>query len=474
MIIREHKDFYVEQLYTNCLAEAAYYIESDGEAAIVDPLRDIEPYINLAKKRGAKIKYVLETHFHADFVSGHLDLARKTGATIVYGPNANPNYEVYVAKDGERLKLGKLEIEVVHTPGHTPESTVYVLYDPEGKPYAMFTGDTLFIGDVGRPDLAVKSDLTERDLAGLLFDSLQKLKKYPDDVLVLPAHGPGSACGKQIGQETVSTLGEQKRTNYAMLIEDKEKFIEAVVDGLLPPPKYFFYDATVNKKGYDPIDDIVERNYVFLSVEDFEEEMKKPDVIILDSRPRTEVYKTGIIEGSINIGLDDNFAVWVGGLLDPNTPLLIVAPENRERETIVRLARVGYENVNGILAGGITNWKNHGKSTVPVNVIPPSKIKEYVEEKGFKVLDVRRLNEYNREHIEGAIHIDLLELWDRMNELDKNEKYLVHCQGGYRACTALTMLLNKGFKPENLANIRGGMNAILEEKAYPVVEAELA
>ena len=459
MVIKELPDLYVEQLYTNCLAEAAYYVESNGEAAIIDPLRDIEPYINLAKKRGAKIKYVFETHFHADFVSGHLDLARRTGAKIIYGPNANANYDIYVAKDGEKFKLGKVEIEVIHTPGHTPESSVFLLYDPEGKPYAMFTGDTLFIGDVGRPDLAVKSDLTERDLAGMLYDSLQKLKKYDDNILVLPAHGPGSACGKAIGQETVSTLGEQKRTNYAMLAENKEDFIASVIEGLLPPPKYFFHDAKINKLGYDPIDDIVEKNYVFLSVEDFAKEMQKEGVLILDSRPRTEVYKTGIIEGSINIGIDDNFAVWVGGLLEPNTPLLIVAPENRERETVIRLARVGFENVIGILAGGIVNWKNHGHPTVPVSAIPPTKVKEYIEDKNYKVLDVRRLNEYEREHIQGAINIDLLELWDKMDELDKNDKYLVHCQGGYRACTAMTMLMANGFKSENLVNLKGGMNA---------------
>ncbi len=471
MIIKEQKDFYVEQLYTNCLAEAAYYIESDGEAAIVDPLRDIEPYINLAKRRGAKIKYVFETHFHADFVSGHLDLARQTGAKIIYGPKAQADFDIYVAQDGEKFKLGKMEIEVIHTPGHTPESSVFLLYDPDGKPYAMFTGDTLFVGDVGRPDLAVKSDLTERDLAAMLYDSLQKLKQYDDDILVLPAHGPGSACGKAIGQETVSSLGEQKKTNYAMLAENKEEFVNVVVEGLLPPPKYFFYDAKINKTGYDPIDDIVEKNYVFLSVEDFAEEMKKEGVVILDTRSRTEVYKTGIIPGSINIGLDDNFAVWVGGLLDPETPLLVVAPENREREAVIRLARVGFENVLGLLAGGIINWKNHGHPTVPVSAVPPVEVKEYIN-KGYKVLDVRRLNEYNREHIEGAIHIDVLELWDRMNELDKNEKYLVHCQGGYRACTAITMLLSRGFSSENLANLKGGMGALLEEKAYPVVTGE--
>ncbi|MFZ1824218.1 MAG: MBL fold metallo-hydrolase, partial [Chitinophagales bacterium] len=357
---------YIEQMYTNCLAAAAYYIESNGEAAVIDPLRETDPYIEKAKSRGAKIKYVFETHFHADFVSGHIDLARKTGATIVYGPEAATEYSVYNAKDGEEFKLGAITFKVLHTPGHTLESSCYLLSDENGKPHSIFTGDTLFVGDVGRPDL-LDGYMTKEELANMMYDSLNnKIKVLADDVIMYPAHGPGSACGKSMGAETYSTIGIQKKTNYALQPMSRENFILKVTEGLSAPPAYFFKDAAINKKGYDAIDDVMKRNTSLLTVAEFEDAIDH--AIILDTRVADE-FEKGFIPGSLNIGLDGMFAVWVGSLVDIHKPILVVTSPGKEEESILRLARVGYEHVEGVLNGGIESWKNAGKTIDKVKSI---------------------------------------------------------------------------------------------------------
>ncbi|MFN3939583.1 MAG: MBL fold metallo-hydrolase, partial [Chitinophagales bacterium] len=366
---------YIEQMYTNCLAEAAYYIESNGEAAVIDPLRETDPYIEKAKSRGAKIKYVFETHFHADFVSGHIDLARKTGATIVYGPKAATEYSVYNAADGEEFKLGAITFKVLHTPGHTLESSCFLLSDANGKQHAIFTGDTLFVGDVGRPDL-LDGFMSKEELASMMYDSLnKKIKPLADDVIVYPAHGPGSACGKSLGKETFSTIGIQKKTNYALQPMSREEFIAQVTEGLSAPPAYFFKDAAINKNGYAAIDDVMQQNTKMLSVAEFEN-ARTEDVIILDTRVASE-FEKGFIPGSINIGLDGMFAVWVGSLIDIHKPLLIVAQPGKEHESVLRLARVGYEHVTGVLQGGIDAWVNAGKPVEQVRSIQADEVKNY-------------------------------------------------------------------------------------------------
>ena len=345
---------YIEQLYTSCLAEAAYYIESEGEAVIIDPLRETEPYIELAEKRGAKIKYVFETHFHADFVSGHIDLAKKVNATIVYGPQANTNYKVYNAKDGEEFKVGKLTLRVLHTPGHTPESSCYLLLDESEKEHAIFTGDTLFVGDVGRPDL-LDGVMTKEELASMMYDSLnKKIKTLPDDVIVYPAHGPGSACGKNIGKETFSTIGEQKKFNYALKDMSREEFIKELTEGILPPPQYFFEDARINRMGYDPIELVMKENRKPLTLQAFKAEVAK-GALILDTRMPDD-FEKGFVPGALNIGLNGQYAVWVGTLIDIKQPLVLITEVGKEDESILRLARVGYENVIGYLEGGVAAW----------------------------------------------------------------------------------------------------------------------
>ncbi len=344
---------YIEQLYTNCLAEAAYYIESEGEAAIIDPLRETEPYIELAARRKSKIKYVFETHFHADFVSGHIDLARKVNAPIVYGPMAQTQYQVVNAKDGQEFKIGKLTLRVLHTPGHTPESSCFLLLDEQGREHAIFTGDTLFVGDVGRPDL-LDGVMSREELAGMLYDSLNRhIKTLPDHVIVYPAHGPGSACGKNIGKETHSTIGEQKKFNYALKDQSREAFIQELTSGILPPPQYFFEDARINKQGYDPIDEVIDRNSRALIFEQVDSLVRK-GTLVLDTRPADE-FEKGFIPGSINIGLNGQFAVWVGTLIPIDQPVVLVTMPGKERESVLRLARVGYEKVEGYLQGGIGN-----------------------------------------------------------------------------------------------------------------------
>ena len=447
---------FIEQLYTNCLAEAAYYIESDGEAAIIDPLRETSPYIEKAISRDAVIKYVFETHFHADFVSGHIDLANRTGAKIIYGPEANTNYAVINAKDGEEFQVGKIRIKALHTPGHTLESTCYLLIDEDGKHHCIFTGDTLFVGDVGRPDL-LDGIMTKEVLASKMYDSLNtKIKVLSDDVIVYPAHGPGSACGKSMGKETFSTIGIQKKTNYALQEMTREEFIVAVTDGLSEPPHYFFEDARINKTGYDSIDSIIKKNTVALTIDAFEKEIQK-GALILDTRI-ADHFEKGFIPGSLNIGLNGMFAVWVGTLIDINKPLLLITDIGKEEESVLRLARVGYENVIGYLDGGIAVWEDAGKQITTVNSINADDIKEYYGENEYTILDVRKPSEFETEHVKGAINIQLSEIENRLQELYTNKKYIIHCAAGYRSMMAASILKNNGF--ENFMNVAGGWNSI--------------
>lgn len=453
---------YIEQIYTGCLAQGAYYIESEGVSAVIDPLRESSPYINRADSRNAKIKYIFETHFHADFVSGHLDLAKKTGAMIVFGPTAQTKYESYIAKDGEVFEIGKIKIKVLHTPGHTQESTTYLLIDENGKYHAIFSGDTLFIGDVGRPDLAVKSDLTKEDLASMLYDSLQsKIMPLEDDILVYPAHGAGSACGKKMSKETVDFLGTQKRTNYALLAPDKESFVKQVLDGIMPPPPYFPINAKMNKEGYESFDSVMQKGKVALSPEMFEEIVNANSALMLDSRYQQEFNKA-FIPNSVNISLDGQFAPWVGALIpDVSQPIVLIAEESRLDETMMRLARVGYENILGYLEGGIESWKKAGKETDSINSLSPIELKNKFEAGEIKtILDVRKPSEYEVSHIPGAINFPLDFINDRMHELDKEANYVLHCSGGYRSMTTASILKSRGF--ENVVDVDGGFSAIAD------------
>jgi hydroxyacylglutathione hydrolase len=456
---------YIEQLYTNCLAEAAYYIESNGEAAIIDPLRETTPYIAMAEKRGARIKYVFETHFHADFVSGHIDLARKVDAPIVYGPSAETSYKVYNAKDGEVFKLGKLKIKVLHTPGHTPESSCFLLLDETGKEHAIFTGDTLFVGDVGRPDL-LDGVMTREDLASLLYDSLnKKIKTLPDDVIVYPAHGPGSACGKNIGKETFSTIGEQKKFNYALKDIDRATFIERVTEGILPPPQYFYEDARINKEGYDPLEKIIAENTKPLTVKAFQQ-MVHAGATILDTR-KADDFEKGFVPGAINIGLNGQFAVWVGTLIDINKDIVLVTESGKEEESVLRLARVGFEKVRGYLDGGMSAWDQQADT---VTSISAGDMKTEIK-KGMQVLDVRKPGEWNTSHLKDATFLPLADFPEILTSLDKHQSYVVHCGGGYRSMTAISIMKNKGFT--NLINVYGGFGA-MQDAGLPIVTEEVA
>lgn len=444
---------YVEQLYTNCLAEAAYYIESNGEAAIIDPLRETQPYVDLAAKRGARIKYVFETHFHADFVSGHIDLAKETGASIVYGPMANPKYDVIVAVDNQEFDLGKIKIRVLHTPGHTPESSCYLLLDEKGREHAIFTGDTLFVGDVGRPDL-LDGVMSREELAGMLYDSLEhKLKVLPDHVILYPGHGPGSACGKNIGKETVSTIGDQKKFNYAMKAVPKEEFIRQVTEGILPPPQYFFEDARINKYGYESIDVVLNENSKPLSQDQFRKAVDN-GALILDTR-KADDFEKGFIPGSLNIGLNGQYAVWVGTLIDIKQPLVLVSDLGNEREAVLRLARVGYENVLGYLEGGIQAWDEKKDSVHSIHAAELPAIME----KGADVLDVRRPGEWNMSHLKEAQFTPLSDMPENISQLDRHRTYVVHCGGGYRSMTAISLMKREGFT--NLINVYGGFTAMV-------------
>jgi glyoxylase-like metal-dependent hydrolase (beta-lactamase superfamily II)/rhodanese-related sulfurtransferase len=460
----------VEQIYTGCLAQGAYYIESKGEVAIIDPLREVRPYIKRAKLDDAKIKYIFETHFHADFVSGHVTLAKETGATIIYGPNANPTFDALIAKDQQEFKLGDTTIIALHTPGHTMESTTYLLRDENGADYAIFSGDTLFLGDVGRPDLAQKMGvLTERDLAGFLFDSLrEKIMPLADDVIVYPAHGAGSACGKNMMKETVDTLGNQKKMNYALRPDmTKEEFIEEVIDGLLPPPQYFPLNVKLNKEGYEDIQDILKRGTTALSPKAFEAAANETGAIVLDVRHQDEFAK-GHIPRAIFIGLDGSFAPWVGALIaDVQQPLLLVAPKGMEKETITRLSRVGFDNTLGYLEGGFEAWKNAAMEYDTVSQITAEELKQEMEDSNKAVFDVRKNNEYLSEHALNAYNTPLDYLNDHLAEFPDNKTFYVHCVGGYRSMIASSILKSRGI--HNLIDLKGGFTAI-KESGIPVSE----
>jgi glyoxylase-like metal-dependent hydrolase (beta-lactamase superfamily II)/rhodanese-related sulfurtransferase len=450
----------VEQIYTGCLAQGAYYIESKGEAAVIDPLREINPYMEKAKRNGAKIKYVLETHFHADFVSGHIDLAKATGATIIYGPNAKPSFEARIAEDGEKLQLGDLTIQVLHTPGHTMESTTYLLRDGGGKEYAIFTGDTLFIGDVGRPDLAAKSTFTQEDLAATLYDSLQnKIMPLADEVLVYPAHGAGSACGKNMSKETYDTLGHQKQTNYALRAGlTKEQFVKEVTDGLLPPPAYFPINVRMNKEGYDAIDEVLNRGLHALSPDAFETAANETGALILDTR-KPEVFSQSFIPNAINIGIDGSFAPWVGTLIpDVKQLILLVTDKGREEEVVTRLARVGYDYAIGYLDGGLDAWQKAGKETDRIESIPATELAERLKQSPLEVVDVRKPTEYETGHMENASNVPLDYINDHMAELNKKSELYLYCAGGYRSMITASILKARGF--EKLVNVEGGFKAI--------------
>ncbi|MFN2423766.1 MAG: rhodanese-like domain-containing protein [Cryomorphaceae bacterium] len=452
----------VEQIYTGCLAQGAYYIESKGEAAIIDPLRETAPYIDKAEANGSKIKLVLETHFHADFVSGHVDLAKQTGAKIIYGPNANPGYEAHVAEDGEEFKVGDLTIRALHTPGHTMESTTYLLLDESGKEYAVFTGDTLFLGDVGRPDLAVKTDLTEEQLAEHLYESLRnKIMTLSDDVIVYPGHGAGSACGKNMRKETVGSIGEEKATNYALRADmTKEEFVKEVTDGLMPPPSYFPKNVMMNKDGYESINEVLTRGMQALSPAAFEAAANGTGALILDTRA-PEVFAEGFIPNSVSIGIDGGFAPWVGAMIpDIKQPILIVADEGREEEVVTRLARVGYDNSIGFLDGGFPAWKAAGMDTDSIESISATEFAERQKSLKPLVIDVRKPSEYLSEHVIDAENIPLDFINDRMAEFSKDKTQYLHCAGGYRSMIAASILKSRGY--DNLVNVAGGFAAIAE------------
>jgi hydroxyacylglutathione hydrolase len=448
---------YIEQLYTNCLAEAAYYIESEGEAAVIDPLRETAPYLELARNRKSKIKYVFETHFHADFVSGHIDLARKANATIVYGPVAATGYEIYSAKDNEEFLIGKIRIKVLHTPGHTPESSCYLLIDETGRQHAIFTGDTLFVGDVGRPDL-LDGIMTQDALAGMMYDSLNtKIKTLPDDVIVYPAHGPGSACGKNIGKETFSTIGEQKRTNYALQPMTREEFIKRLTDGILPPPAYFFEDARINKEGYEPVEDVISQNNKPLTPSEFTKAVAN-GATILDTR-KADDFEKGFVPGSINIGLNGQFAVWVGTLIDIKKKIVLVTEPGKEEESVLRLARVGYENVLGYLQGGVEGWPSKLSTIRSIQATELNRIADVT------VLDVRKPGEWNSGHLRNAMFLPLSGFPENFKSLDPSKPYVVHCGGGYRSMTAISIMKNYGFN--DLINVYGGFGA-MEKAGLPL------
>jgi glyoxylase-like metal-dependent hydrolase (beta-lactamase superfamily II)/rhodanese-related sulfurtransferase len=453
----------VEQIYTGCIAHAAYYIENNGEAAIFDPLREVEPYINRANKDNAKVKYVFETHFHADFVSGHLDLASKTGAQIVYGPTAKPGFEAIIAEDNQLFKVGNYTVKVIHTPGHTMESTTYLLIDEKGKEHGIISGDTLFIGDVGRPDLAqhVIADLTEDMLAGYLYDSLHtKILPLSDDLIVYPNHGAGSACGKKMSKETTDTLGNQKKTNYALNTNlSKEDFKKELLSGLTTPPAYFPKNVIMNITGYDSLDTVLKRGLTPLSVTEFEKTINNDSVLILDCR-RAEEFANGFIPDSLNIGLESNFAMWVGELVsDIKQKIVLVCPEGKEEEAIIRLARVGYDHAIGYLSGGFEAWKSASRPYETSERISAKSFAEQFDNGNSIVIDVRKVSEFESEHVENAINIPLNQLEKNIREIPSKQFYL-HCAGGYRSMIAASILQARGFR--NFSEIEGGYKSIAE------------
>lgn len=453
----------IEQIYTGCLAQGAYYIESNGEVAIIDPLREVTPYITRAANDSAQIKYIFETHFHADFVSGHVTLAKETGATIVYGPNADPTFEALIATDGQEFKIGELTLKVLHTPGHTMESTTYLLKDKNGKDYAIFSGDTLFLGDVGRPDLAQKAaDMTQEDLAGLLFDSLRsKIMPLADEVIVYPAHGAGSACGKNMMKETVDTLGNQKKMNYALRADmTKDEFISEVTHGLLPPPKYFPLNVKMNKEGYEDIREVLKRGANALSPEEFEILANETEAVILDVRHQKEFVK-GHIPRSIFIGLDGDFAPWVGALIaDVKQTILLVTPEGREEEAVTRLSRVGFDQTIGYLKGGYDAWEKAGKETDTITSFSAEALKEKISQKNATVFDVRKESEYLSEHLLNSENTPLDSINNYLSTFPENKTFYVHCAGGYRSVIAASILKSRGI--HNLVDVAGGFDGLKE------------
>lgn len=462
---------FIKQLYTGCLSEAAYYIESNGEAAVIDPLRDIDEYLALATERKSTIKYIFETHFHADFVSGHLDLSKATGATIVYGPGTETKFPVHIAKDGEAFRLGSLSIEVLHTPGHTLESSCYLLKNEQGRDYCLFSGDTLFVGDVGRADLAQKDDdITIEDLAGMMYESLQKkIIPLADDVIVYPAHGPGSSCGKNLGPETFSTIGEEKKSNYALQQKTKDDFIKAVTNGLEEPPEYFPINARINKEGYDNIGELVARGTKPLSIVEFKHLMDN-NAIILDTR-YTEHFSLGFIPTSINIGLDGRFAEWAGSLLSFEQEIILVTAPGKEKESVVRLARVGFDKISGFLDGGFETWKKEGEEIdLIINVDPDEFAMDIPYDPKLIVVDVRKPNEFIEGHVSGAINIPLNEMTDPgiLSFINEDDNIYLHCTSGYRSVIASSILKRQGI--HNLRNITGGWNQIKDLERIEIVK----
>ena len=463
---------FIKQFYTGCLSEAAYYIESNGEAAIIDPLRDIDPYLQLARERNTSIKYIFETHFHADFVSGHLDMSKATGAPIVYGPGTETKFPVHIAKDNETFKVGRLVIEVLHTPGHTLESTCYLLKNENGKNHCIFTGDTLFVGDVGRPDLAQKGvETTMEDLAGMLYTSLQnKIIPLADDVIVYPAHGPGSACGKNLGPETYSTIGEEKETNYALKASTREEFIKVVTEGLDAPPHYFPINAKINKEGYETLDDVLIQGLKPLSIEEFKKRMMNDDTFTVDTR-RAADFTNGFIAGSISISLEGRFAEWAGSLLPFDKPIILVTDPGKEKETVVRLARVGFSKVEGYLDGGFDAWKKAGEELdMIIDIEPDELMMDLPFDDNMLVLDVRRPTEFADGHLPNAVNLPLNEMNDpvSMANINDEQNLYVHCGGGYRSVIASSLLKRQGI--HNLRNVLGGWNKIKELEKVEIVK----
>ncbi len=459
----------IEQIYTGCLAQGAYYITSDGEAAIIDPLREVQPYLDRLKKDNVKLKYIFETHFHADFVSGHVDLSQKTGAPIVYGPTAQPSFKAIIAENNQVFEIGKTKIKVLHTPGHTMESSTFLLIDENGKETAIFSGDTLFLGDVGRPDLAQKAaNLTQEELAGLLYDSIyNKILPLADDITVYPAHGAGSACGKNMQKETVDTLGNQKQTNYALKQSSKESFVNAVLDGLTAPPKYFGMNVALNKKGYDSFEEIMKKGKNPLSVEDFETAAEETGALILDTRNAAEFSK-GFIPQSINIGLKGDFAPWVGTMIvDVQQPILLVCDAETEEETITRLSRVGFDNVLGYLNGSFESWENSGKEIDTIDRISAEEFADKFDKNAI-VIDVRKEGEYAAEHVENAFSKPLAYINDWLNTINNNQHFFLHCAGGYRSMIAASILQARGYR--NFSEIEGGFNAIKKTEKIPTTD----
>lgn len=461
----------IEQIYTGCLAQGAYYIESEGEAVVIDPLREVEPYLQKAERNGAKIKYVFETHFHADFVSGHVDLSKLADAPIVYGPNANPSFKAIIAKDGEEFKVGNVTFKVLHTPGHTMESTCYLLQDEAGKEVALFSGDTLFIGDVGRPDLAQKAaHMTQEDLAGTLYDSLRnKIMPLSDDIIVYPAHGAGSACGKNMSKETSDTLGHQKQINYALRANmTREEFVREVTDGLTIPPAYFPLIVMLNKQGYESISEVVQRGKQALSPDAFETAANETGALILDTRD-PQAFAKGFIPNAINIGIDGSFAPWVGALIpDIKQQILLVTDEGQEEEVITRLARVGYDYTIGYVKGGFDAWFKAGKEVDQITAIDAATFAELAGLDNLKVIDVRKPGEYSSEHVEGAINLPLDNVNDVISQINPGQRYFVHCAGGYRSMIFNSILRARGF--DKLVDINGGFKAIKETGSIPVTD----